>query len=233
MPEETAIAASNEASASNENQTTPIPRIHLSRQSFSGTITLGGEILENCKRDLQFPKSIHTFDCMAEDQDIQPALEMVETSLVRVPWSVVIPEGYEEELKEDAEFLRQCLFEDMEEDFHNFVANAVTFNRYGFSVIEKVYRVRSSKTGSKFNDGKIGLASLPLIDHKTILGWQWDEKYGRKLTHVVQHKNKPSGFGQSSPPIADVGSNGQSWVAIRRDKFLLFRNRIKGDSPVG
>ena len=229
MPEETAIAASNEASASNENQTTSIPRIHLSRQSFSGTITLGGEILENCKRDLQFPKSIHTFDCMAEDQDIQPALEMVETSLVRVPWSVVIPEGYEEELKEDAEFLRQCLFEDMEHSFNDFIAQAVTFNRYGFSAIEKVFRTRRSSSGSKFNDGKIGLAALPLIDHKTILGWKWDEKYGRKLTHVVQYKNKPTGFGQGNSLIAS--SDGNNYVEIRREKFLLFRNKVKGDSP--
>lgn len=233
MPEESANAASNEASVASNEQTgsIPIPRLHLSQQSFSGTITLGGEILENCKKELQFPYSIKTFDCMAEDQDIQPALEMVETSLVRVPWSVVIPEGYEEDLKEDAEFLKQCLFEDMDHSFQEFISNAVTFNRYGFSTIEKVYRSRSAKNGSKFNDNKIGLAALPLIDHKTIMGWKWDERYGRKLTHVVQYKNKPTGFGQGNSLIES--SDGNQYVEIRREKFLLFRDGGNGDSPQG
>ena len=162
MPEETAIAASNEASASNENQTTSIPRIHLSRQSFSGTITLGGEILENCKRDLQFPKSIHTFDCMAEDQDIQPALEMVETSLVRVPWSVVIPEGYEEELREKARFLESCM-NDMDHSWTDFIRQASSFNRFGFAPVEKVYRKRTRANGSRFNDGLYGIKDIPIM----------------------------------------------------------------------
>lgn len=210
----------------------PIPRMRLSQMSHSGVITLGGDILENCKDELQFPRSISTFDKMAQDQDIQPALDMVEMSLTRVPWSVEIPEGYEEDLKEDKAFLEQVLFEDMEHPFEEFIARVVSMNRYGFAPIEKVYRKRTFAQGSKYNDGKVGLRSLPLIDQHTVAGWQWDEAQGRRLTHIVQYKNKPTGIDQP-PTQLPFSEDGKNYTLIPRNKFILFKNKVKGDSPMG
>lgn len=208
----------------------PIPRMRLSQMSHSGVLTLGGDILENCKDELQFPRSISTFDRMAQDQDIQPALDMVEMSLARVPWSVEIPEGYEDDLKEDKEFLEQVLFEDMEHTFEEFISRVVSFNRYGFAPIEKVFRKRSYAQGSKYNDGKVGLRSLPLIDQHTVAGWRWDEATGRKLTHIVQYNNKPTGIDQHPVPLL-LNEDGKNYTLIPRHKFILFKNKIKGDSP--
>lgn len=208
----------------------PIPRMRLSQMSHSGVITLGGDILENCKDELQFPRSISTFDKMAQDQDIQPALDMVEMSLARVPWSVEIPEGYEDDLKADKEFLEQVLFEDMEHTFEDFISSVVSMNRYGFAPVEKVFRKRTYAQGSKFNDGKYGLRCLPLIDQHTVAGWWWDEKTGRYLTHVLQYTNKPSGRDQK-PVSMPLTINGRNYEAIPRHKFILFKNKIKGDSP--
>lgn len=208
----------------------PIPRMRLSQMSHSGVITLGGDILENCKDELQFPRSISTFDKMAQDQDIQPALDMVEMSLTRVPWSVEIPEGYEDDLKEDKAFLEQVLFEDMEHPFEEFIARVVSMNRYGFAPIEKVYRKRTFAQGSKYNDGRVGLRCLPLIDQHTVAGWQWDEAQGRKLTHIVQYKNKPTGIDQP-PTQLPFSEDGKNYTLIPRNKFILFKNKVKGDSP--
>lgn len=208
----------------------PIPRMRLSQMSHSGVITLGGDILENCKDELQFPRSISTFDKMAQDQDIQPALDMVEMSLARVPWSVEIPEGYEDDLKADKEFLEQVLFEDMEHTFEDFISSVVSMNRYGFAPVEKVFRKRTYAQGSKYNDGRVGLRCLPLIDQHTVAGWQWDEATGRKLTHLAQYKNKPTGIDQM-PNKLPLGEEGKNYTLIPRNKFILFKNKVKGDSP--
>lgn len=208
----------------------PIPRMRLSQMSHSGVITLGGDILENCKDELQFPRSISTFDKMAQDQDIQPALDMVEMSLARVPWSVEIPEGFEDDLKEDKEFLEQVLFEDMEHTFEEFISRVVSMNRYGFAPIEKVFRKRTFAQGSKYNDGRVGLRALPLIDQHTVAGWQWDESQGRRLTHVVQYKNKSTGIDQD-PTQLPLSAEGKNYTLIPRNKFILFKNKVKGDSP--
>lgn len=221
------IEASSEATGDN-----PIPRIRLGQMSFNGVPTLGGEILENCNHELEFPNSIHTFDKMAEDQDIQPALDVVDASICRVPWYVEIPEGYEDSLKEEKLFLEQCLFKDMEHPFEEFIQQVVSMRRYGFAPIEKVFRRRTFSSGSKFNDGKIGLRCLPLIDQRTVLGWKWDEQTGRSLTHLVQYNTKPVGINQTTPPRVEDSSE-LNYKEIPRYKFLLFRNKRKGESPQG
>ncbi|MNQ21351.1 hypothetical protein D3C85_344640 [compost metagenome] len=204
-----------------------IPRMKLGQISYNGLFTLGGNILEECQADLRWPRAIRTYKLMAKDATIAPALNLVEMAIARVPWTVKIPEGYEEQLKDKADFLRSVM-NDMDHTFGSFIRQAATFNRYGFAPVEKVYRKRFKRNGSKYDDGLVGLESLPLIAQETISSWQWDEKTkGRKLSGLLQWKVEPSGKDQ-----IHISS---SWddEFIPRKKFMLFRNSPLKDNPEG
>lgn len=58
--------------------------------------------MEECSKELRWPEAINTYKRMAKDGAIAPALELVEMMIARVPWTVKIPEGYEDQLKEKA-----------------------------------------------------------------------------------------------------------------------------------
>lgn len=202
-----------------------IPRLKLGQSSYNGLWTLGGSIFEECNHELRWPQCINTYKNMAKDATIAPALTLVEIAIARVPWTVKIPEGYEESLKGKADFLRQCM-NDMEHTWGQFIRQATTFNRYGFAAHEKVYRKRYKRNGSKYDDGLTGLASLPIIAQDTISSWQWDEKdKGRTLKGLLQRVVQPSGKDQ-----VQVNSSWQD-EEISRKKFLLFRNNYLKDNP--
>ncbi len=202
-----------------------IPRLKLGQTSYNGLWTLGGNVFEECQQELRWPFAIHTYKKMAKDATIAPALNLVEMAIARVPWSVKIPEGYEDQLKDKAEFLRQCM-NDMEHSWGAFIRQCVTFNRYGFSVHEKVFRRRLKQKGSKYNDGRVGIASLPIIAQDTIDSWDWDDE-GRKLTGLYQLVVKPTG----KEKVQSIGVHDD--VFIPRKKFLHFRNQPIKDDPTG
>ena len=204
-----------------------IPRMRLGQQSYNGLFTLGGTILEECEHELRWPQAILTYKKMAKDATIAPALGVVEMAIARVPWSVRIPEGHEDTLKDKAEFLRQCM-NDMEHSWGSFIRQVSTFNRYGFAPVEKVYRRRLKRNGSKYDDGLVGIASLPLIAQETVSSWQWDEATkGRKLSGLLQWVVEPSGKDQVHL------SSGWKEEKIDRRKFMLFRNNPLKDNPEG
>ena len=202
-----------------------IPRIRLSQMSYNGLNVFSGNVYEDCNAELRWPNAIFTYKKMAKDATIAPALSLVEMAIARVPWSIKIPEGYEDQLKDKAEFLRQCM-NDMEHSWGHFIRQCVTFNRYGFSVHEKVYRKRYKRNGSKYDDGLVGIQALPLITQDSVESWDWDET-GRKLTGLYQYKNKPTGKDRAQY----LEANQDEWIP--RKKFLHFRNNALKDDPVG
>lgn len=203
----------------------PIPKVRLSQMSYNGLNVFSGKVYEDCSAELRWPNAIHTYKKMAKDATIAPALALVEMAIARVPWTVKIPEGYEDQLKDKAEFLRQVM-NDMDHSWGSFIRQCVSFNRYGFSAHEKVYRKRLKAKGSKYDDGLIGLASLPLITQDSVESWDWDTS-GRKLTGMYQYKNRPAGKEKAQYLLVDDD------VFIPRKKFMLFRNNPLKDDPTG
>lgn len=202
-----------------------IPNLKLSQSSYNGLWTVSGRVMEECAAELRWPQCIATYKKMAKDATIAPALNLVETAIARVPWVVKIPEGYEEELKDKAQFLRQNM-DDMDHTWGQFIRQSSTFNRYGFAPVEKVYRKRYKRKGSKYDDGLIGLARLPLIAQDTVSEWQWKDS-GRTLDGLWQYIVEPQGGNKIS-----VTSAWQDEF-IPRKKFMLLRNAPLKDNPEG
>jgi hypothetical protein len=201
-----------------------IPRMRLGQSSYNGLYTVAGTIQEECSQELKWPQCMQTYKKMAKDATIAPALNLVEMAIARVPWSVEIPEGYEDELASVADFIRQCM-NDMEHSWGSFIRQASSFNRYGFAPVEKVYRKRYKRNGSKYDDGLVGIASLPLIAQDTVASWDWENK-GRKLSGLYQYVIEPSGKNS-------IHSTSWKEEFIPCKKFMLIRNSPQKDNPEG
>ena len=201
-----------------------IPRLKLGQSSFNGLWTAAGTIVEECNSELRWPMCMQTYKKMAKDATIAPALNLVEMAIARVPWSVKIPEGYEEQLKDKAEFLRQVM-NDMDHSWGSFIRQATSFNRFGFAPVEKVYRKRYKKNGSKFDDGLVGLKCLPLIAQDTVSSWEWDDS-GRNLSGLYQYSVEPGG-----KRVNLKSSWKEEFIPVK--KFLLMRNSPIKNNPEG
>lgn len=206
-----------------------VPPLTLGPMGYTGLITLGGQVLEEMQRELRWPQAIHTFKKMEKDASISPALELVEMMISRVDWSVKIPKGYEEQLAPYAEFLEQCM-NDMTHDWKSFIKSASTFSRYGFSINEKVYRYRKKENGSKFDDGLVGIHSLPTRSQDSVSEWKFKNK-GREISGFEQRTL--GGNGELSWDFVNTLENGGGTKFIPRKKYLHFRNNPIKDSPVG
>lgn len=142
-------------------------------------------------KDLKFPYSVQTYKRMTSDTILAAALNAVQVIAVRVP-RYIQPFDESDTHKKRAEFVEQCLgiskdINDMTHSFDEFLIQALSMNQYGFSLHEKVYRIRRNKNGSRFDDGKVGIKRLPIRPQESIESFVYDDD-GREITHVVQRQ---------------------------------------------
>lgn len=175
---------------------------------------------EEAIRELRFPASISTFDEMARSAVVASTLAAINTIASQVEFKF---DSYDESTthKGRRDFLKQCLFEDMEYPFNQVVRDALTMNKYGFSVLEKVYRFRRRKDGSLYNDGRVGIKYLPIRSQRSIKEFKYDDA-NRQLTHVVQEPMGVKG-------VVRVGSP----LEIPADRVMVFRVNPTGLHPYG
>lgn len=210
------------------------PALTMGETGYNGLVVLGGNVLEECQEELRFPKAITTYKKMAKDGAIAPALEMVERMMADVPWTVKVPEGYEEKLKDKAQFLIQNM-NDMDHSWSSFIQQVVSFNRYGFSVHEKVYRYRKKDQGSKYDDNLIGLKRLPIRTQDSVASWVWNSS-GRDIKGFYQYVNKikSTEYNGTTQIYQSNGTVvGVPLKFIPRKKYLHFLNSRLKDNPWG
>lgn len=195
------------------------------RQSYNGLLAFAGQVQEECNRDLVWPQCITTYKAMLKDATIASTISLMEMQITKIPWKVKAPEGYEQELESKIKFLMGVMG-DMDHSWTEFIRQASSFNHFGFAPIEKVYRKRLRKEGSRFNDGLYGIRELPLIAQDSIAGWEWEDK-GKRLSGLYQKKNIPSNYKDLSFKHENADQH------IRREKFMLFRANPVKDSPIG
>jgi len=229
------MAGSEEAIASLplEKGEEKVPPIVYGATGYTGLVTLGGRIWDECSRELKWPEAFHTYKKMALSSAVSPALEYVEGRVTEANWVVRIPKGYEDQLKDKAEYLRQVMH-DMDHSWNTMIKNAITFNRYGFSVLEIVMRFRNKKYGSKYDDGLVGLEGLQPRGQGTIDKWYWFDN-GRKIGGLYQRAITPTDDNISDGwnAIVTLATQQVRLQKIPRKKFLLFRHNPENDSPVG
>lgn len=181
-----------------------------------------GDYYSASLEQLTFPKCIQTYDEMATNVTIAAALNIAKIIAGRVP---IYWEAYNQTPTHlnRLDFVEEC-FEDMDVRFSDFLKSAMSFNQYGFSVHEKVFRFRRRKFGSKFDDNKIGIKYLPIRKQSSIVQWKFSDE-NRGLTGLVQRT--VGGFSNKLKLKKNID------VEIPRDRFMLFRTDPSTGSPEG
>lgn len=215
------------------------PAIVYGETGYTGLVTLGGQVFDDCQHELRWPHAYKTFRKMSTDGSVGPALEFVEGKVAEATWKVKIPKGVPKEreatLKAQQQYLTEVM-DDMRHSWSTAIKNGATFNRYGFSILEMVFRFRNFKYGSKYNDGLVGVEALSPRSQGTIVQWYWKNK-GREIDGFDQRVMFPADGDEfihnGWEILRTVPSQQPGLKYIPIKKCLHFRHNPQNDSPSG
>lgn len=210
------------------------PRLSVQGREIGTTglsITTTGEVTEEQKKELRFPNSVKTYKQMYNDPIIKAGITLVQMMMSKVDWYVKEPEGATEDQKKKARFLEQCM-SDMEHSWSDFIGEVLSYLVYGFSPVEKVFRVRQNSKGSKYNDNLIGWRKLAIRSQDTIGKWKWSDD-GRKLEGVYQDLSLVDNSTGRVDFYVKSEDKDHKGLFIPKQKLLLFRVEPKRDNPLG
>lgn len=205
--------ASQEALAADDGSV--IPRIKLDPVGFIGLRTSNRAIIEEQNRAFRFPAFIKTVNEMRNSPTVGSAMNVYRMMISRVKWDVNPPVGATQIEIERASLVRSMM-DDMDHSWGSFIESIVPYLEYGFGVNEKVFRRRLKRNGSKWNDGIVGLRSLPTRSQDTIIGWLFSQD-GSELVAIAQTLS----YMEHGYLFMDrTDERGQ--IQIPREKILLF-----------
>lgn len=191
---------------------------HFAELGNTGLNRYGQSVYEEFLPALKWPKAAKVYEEMsANDPTIGAILFAAEQLIRRVTWRVE-PGGTTLQDIEAANFVEECR-NDMEESWIDLITEILSFLVHGWSWHEIVYKRRLGENRdfskqSKYNDGRIGWARMPIRAQTTLDGWIFNDS-GRVI-----------GMGQVSPPNF-------THVVIPRAKSLLFRTKSHKGNPEG
>lgn len=189
--------------------------------------------------ELRWPNFIGTVECMKYDHTVSTALDTKYVFVTRaftdfkILYNLSSPES-----KEAAEFVEYCLKNMSDQKtVRDFARSAATFNEYGFSVFEKVYK--TDQTSSKYAGRKVidKLAFRPQGSLSRRQPFQFSED-GRELLGVWQSPRAFADFnsfnGLFGPLLlnAKMTSKGTD-IFIPRNKLMIISLGGTESNPAG
>ncbi len=178
----------------------------------------GGTIYEEFLSELRGKRGIEVYREMAENDDVVGAILFAIEMLIRqCRWNVE-PEGDTPDDIRAAEFVKSCM-DDMQDTWIDTISEILSFLTYGWSFHEIVYKRRMGntkdrRTRSKYSDGLIGWAKLPIRAQETLYQWEYDSE------------DNLLGMTQQPPPEFKT-------YTIPIEKALLFRTKSRKNNPEG
>lgn len=195
------------------------PTAQMVEVGISGLNRADSWIDEEWLKDLQGINGIKRYKEMRDNDSIIGAfLFAIEMLIRQAPWNVEAA-GDSDADKKAAQFLKECLFEDMEMTFHELLCDALSMLVFGWAYHEIVFKKRVGDTGnpttqSKYIDGRIGFRKIALRAQETFEKWEFAPN------------NDVLGMHQLAPP--DFKSR-----YIPYSKAVLFRTRSPKNNPEG
>lgn len=184
----------------------------------TGLEEFGGFIYEEFLPQLQGTKGIKVFREMSDNDPVIGAILFAIEMLIRqVDWRVE-PTGTSKEEVEMADFLESNM-NDMSETWQDTISEILSMLTFGWSFHEIVYKRRlgmqiDPDTSSKYNDGKIGWAKLPIRSQESL--WAW----------IFSDNGDLLAMEQQPPPDYRIRR-------IPMEKALLFRTKVRKGNPEG
>ena len=103
-----------------EKKSTTLPRFNLSEIGYNGLHISNSQILEEAKRELQFPTSVITYKQMTYDSMVSAALNYFEQMMLKAKFTFKPHELADETQKDYAKFMTECIG-DMEHSWQDFI----------------------------------------------------------------------------------------------------------------
>lgn len=183
-----------------------------------GQYKISGTFFEEFLQELRGLKGVEVYKEMANNDEMVYAILFAVEMLIRNCEFTVEGASEKEVDKKAAEFIEQCMH-DMQFTWQDTLSEILSFITYGWSYHEIVYKRRVGKTkhprtSSKYDDGLIGWAKLPIRSQDTLYAWEYDE-YDDLL-----------GMVQAAPPTYEH-------VLIPIDKALHFTTKSNKSNPEG
>ena len=201
------------------------PRVSaFTETGVSGISVVNNSVLEEKDSRWRLPQLVSTVKDMKQDSAVAIALSLLKTTLLRRKWKVEPPVGASPEQKEKAKFVQSCMYDlDNNTSWYSVVRSFTSFFDYGFCPAEIVLK-RRLKGNSKYDDGLIGVAALPVLHQNTIKGW----KFNPRRTLVEKIIQSTDNLSYSTPE-----NTFKSEIEIDMRKVLLFRNDPINNNPEG
>lgn len=201
-------------------------RFKMSSIGYSGLRLFDGVVQTELVDDLKFPKCNETYRKMLLHPSINAPINLHKQMAGKATYRVLEPKDATQEEKRLTAIVSDMLFKDMEHGFDDFIADAMTMLDYGFAPIEKVYRQRTTSSGSLYNDGLIGIRKLGLRNQLSIEKFLFDAD-GETVIGVKQDLTL------LSDPYNRFTNKSKTTVNIPRSKFMLITAGDNRQNPFG
>ena len=194
----------------------------------------GGIVTQDFLHNLRGRRGVAVFNEMYfNDPVIGGMMFAVEQILRQITWAPEGSTGTDEKDKAAKKFLVEAM-DDMEDTWDNFVSDAITFLAYGWSIFEKVYKIRKGDNRnpvlhSKHDDNLISWRNFEFRSQTTLDRWEFDDG-GFRIDPVSRGKtgnNKVIGFVQRHPNTLTA------LPMLPMEKAVLFRTKAAGGNPEG
>lgn len=178
-----------------------------------------GHVYEEFLTELRGARGRKVIRQMADnDATIGSLLFAVEMLARQVTWNIA-PANDSPEAEAAAQFVRECLFEDMNATWPDTLSEILSFLPFGWSYFEIVYKVRGGQTAqaeraSKFTDGRIGWRKWAIRSQESLDRWEFDD--AGDVTGMTQ---------RPAPTFLPV--------TVPIEKALLFRTTSRKGNPEG
>ena len=138
-----------------------------------------GVFFEEFLTELRGAKGAEVYTEMSDNDSTVGAILFAIENLMRNCEFTIEPGGNSAKDKEAAEFVQGCM-DDMSMTWTDTISEILSFITYGWSYHEIVYKRRMGKTSnpqssSKFDDGLIGWAKIPIRAQETLFEWKYKE----------------------------------------------------------
>jgi len=188
---------------------------YTSEIGITGLQQFGGIIAEEELPELDnLIKANKYYKEMCENCPVIGAINFATNMYIRkVKWYVK-PGAENSKALKKYNFLEECLKDFDGQNFNDIISEALSMLNFGWSIAEKVYRIRDKKNGSKYDDRKLGWKRWGFRSQETLDHWLYDEN------------NILIGFEQFDPI-----SGKRYQIPIK--KCIHFRTLIRKDNPQG
>lgn len=202
-----------------------IERFKLSSVGYAGLKMIDGISVEETHKELNHPHAIKTYRAMSYHPAINSALSLYNSMISKAEFRVLPVEDPNETEKEQAELIAGML-SDMETPLDDVLIDIMTMATFGFSVIEKVYKIRKKDKGSVYDDGLIAPKKLAIRNQESIEKFIFDDT-GNEILGVKQN------LAMVHDPYNRFGKREKIEVTIPRSKVMLFNLGRNRSNPYG